>query len=94
MRPPWTERCSRPSTQGVDGQAFRDSVRDEHYVALGGGLGSMEGSAFRIGHLGSLSAPMVLGCLATVETALIRQSIPHGVGGLRAAVEHLAAADD
>ena len=79
--------------EGVDGQAFRDSVRDQHWVALGGGLGAMEGSAFRIGHLGSLNAPMVLGCLATVETALIRQSIPHGQGGLRAAVEHLAATD-
>lgn len=80
--------------EGVDGQAFRDIVRDEDYVALGGGLGSMEGGAFRIGHLGSLSAPMVLGCLATVEAALIRQAIPHGDGGLRAAVEHLAAGDD
>lgn len=79
--------------EGVDGQAFRDSVRDRHWVALGGGLGAMEGSAFRIGHLGSLNAPMVLGCLATVETALIRQAIPHGHGGLRAAVEHLAATD-
>ena len=79
--------------EGVDGQAFRDSVRDQHWVALGGGLGAMEGSAFRIGHLGSLNAPMVLGCLATVETALIRQAIPHGHGGLRAAVEHLAATD-
>ncbi len=80
--------------EGVDGQAFRDSVRDEHQVALGGGLGTMEGRAFRIGHLGSLNAPMVLGCLATVETALIRWSIPHGDGGLRAAVEHLAASHD
>lgn len=77
--------------EGIDGQAFRDYVRDEHGVALGGGLGTMEGGAFRIGHLGSLNAPMVLGCLATVETALIRKSVPHGEGGLRAAVELLAA---
>ncbi|MDJ0945903.1 MAG: aminotransferase class V-fold PLP-dependent enzyme [Kiloniellales bacterium] len=79
--------------EGVDGQDFRDYVRDAHDAALGGGLGTMEGRAFRIGHLGCLNAPMVLGCLAAVETALIRRSIPHGDGGLRAAVEHLAAAD-
>ena len=77
--------------EGIDGQAFRDSVRDEHGVALGGGLGTLDGRAFRIGHLGCLNAPMILGCLATVESALIQWSIPHGDDGLRAAVETLAA---
>lgn len=78
--------------EGLDGQAFRDEVRETFSVALGGGLGAMEGRAFRIGHLGSLNEPMILGCLAAVETALLRRGIAHGAGGLRAAIERLAAA--
>ena len=77
--------------EGVDAQAFRDFAREELKVALGGGLGPLEGKAFRIGHLGCLNEPMILGCLAGVETALLRRGIPHGEGGLRAAVESLAA---
>ena len=68
-----------------------DFTREELRVALGGGLGLLDGKAFRIGHLGCLNEPMILGCLAAVETALLRRGIPHGEGGLRAAVEHLAA---
>jgi len=33
---------------------------------------------------------MILGCLATVELQLRRQGIPHGSGGVDAAVEYLA----
>jgi len=35
--------------------------------------------------------PMVLGCLAGVEAAMQVQSVPHGRGGVEAAIASLAA---
>jgi|TARA_R110002072_G_scaffold517_1_gene3143 alanine-glyoxylate transaminase/serine-glyoxylate transaminase/serine-pyruvate transaminase len=71
---------------------LRTYVRDSLNVALGGGLAALDGQAFRIGHLGDINEPMILGCLAAVETAMTVLDIPHGKGGLRAAVDHLAVA--
>jgi alanine-glyoxylate transaminase / serine-glyoxylate transaminase / serine-pyruvate transaminase len=69
---------------------FRGQVLTETNVALGGGLARLAGSVFRIGHLGDLNEPMILGCLATVEMQLKRQGIPHGEGGVAAAIAYLA----
>lgn len=77
--------------EGIDAEEIRTYARERLGVALGGGLGKLEGQAFRIGHMGDVNAPMLLGCLGAIETALIAMGIPHGSGGLRAAVEHLAA---
>ncbi len=66
--------------------------RDELNVSLGGALGKeLEGKAFRIGHMGDINEPMILGALAAVETALRRAGTPHGAGGVDAAIEVLAA---
>lgn len=75
---------------GFDADAFRGKVLSESNVALGGGLSRLSGKVFRIGHLGDLNEPMILGCLATVEMQLKRQGIPHGEGGVAAAVSYLA----
>lgn len=77
---------------GFDANAFRGKVLSETNVALGGGLSRLNGQVFRIGHLGDLNEPMILGCLATIEMQLQRQGIPHGGGGVDAAVRSLAAA--
>jgi alanine-glyoxylate transaminase/serine-glyoxylate transaminase/serine-pyruvate transaminase len=45
---------------------------------------------FRIGHLGDLNEPMVLGAIAAVEMALELTSVPHGRGAVQAAMEYLA----
>ncbi|MGO1118837.1 pyridoxal-phosphate-dependent aminotransferase family protein [Rhodovibrionaceae bacterium A322] len=74
--------------------ALRDYARNTLNVALGGGLAALDGKAFRIGHLGDINEPMILGCLAAVETAMTVLKVPHGTGGLRAAVDHLAGSLD
>ncbi|MDE0811889.1 MAG: serine--glyoxylate aminotransferase, partial [Alphaproteobacteria bacterium] len=50
----------------------------------------LNGKVIRIGHLGDLNEPMLLGALATVELHLQRQGVPHGKGGVAAAVAYLA----
>jgi alanine-glyoxylate transaminase/serine-glyoxylate transaminase/serine-pyruvate transaminase len=40
--------------------------------------------------MGDINEGMVLGCLSTVELALVELGIPHGKNAVRAAVEFLA----
>jgi alanine-glyoxylate transaminase/serine-glyoxylate transaminase/serine-pyruvate transaminase len=75
----------------VDPDRLRTHVRETLAVSVAGGLGAMGGGAFRIGHLGDVNAPMILGCLAALETAFRELAIPHGRHGVSAAIEHLAA---
>ena len=75
--------------EGQDPEQLRSFLREELGVSLAGGLGDLGGKAFRIGHMGSVNEPMILGCLATIETAMLQLGIPH-VSGLRAAAEHIA----
>ncbi|MEO7941006.1 MAG: aminotransferase class V-fold PLP-dependent enzyme [Burkholderiaceae bacterium] len=77
-------------SDGVDVGALCTLAREQFQVALAGGLGPLHGRAFRIGHLGDINAPMVLGCLAGVQAALAVQRIPYGPGALDAAIARLA----
>ncbi|SEC53554.1 alanine-glyoxylate transaminase / serine-glyoxylate transaminase / serine-pyruvate transaminase [Rhizobiales bacterium GAS188] len=61
-------------------------------VVLGVNIGGLDGQGFRIGHMGDVSAPTILGTLAVVETALQALAIPHGKGGVDAAMAYLAEA--
>jgi alanine-glyoxylate transaminase/serine-glyoxylate transaminase/serine-pyruvate transaminase len=76
-------------TQGRDPEPLRAYCRDKCGVVLGLGIGALEGKAFRIAHMGHVNAPMVLGTLGAVEMGLMALGIPHGPGGLQAAVEYL-----
>src|SRR6516162_1566114 len=58
-------------------------------VVLGAGFGKMKGKAFRIAHMGHINAPMVLGILGVIELGLHALRIPHGQGGVQAAIEWL-----
>src|SRR6195952_1213047 len=78
--------------EGFNGDALRKAVRDRFNVSLGGGLGKLVGKIFRIGHLGDLKEPMLLGALAAVEMGLRIEGIPHGRGGVEAAMDFLAEA--
>ena len=70
---------------------LRRWCEDEAGLILGLGLGFlvpqfMEGkSVFRIGHMGHLNPPMLLGALATIDSGLKALDITHGSGALEAA---------
>jgi alanine-glyoxylate transaminase / serine-glyoxylate transaminase / serine-pyruvate transaminase len=76
-------------TQGVDPKPLLTYCREKCGVTLGVGLGALDGKGFRIAHMGHVNAPMVLGTLGSVEMGLKALGIPHGAGGVQAAVEHL-----
>ena len=76
---------------GHDAEAVRDLARERFQVALGGGLEQLKGDVFRIGHMGDLNEPMILGALGGIEAALQCLHIPHGRGGVTAAIDYLAA---
>lgn len=75
---------------GFTTDMVRDVCRDQYSVAVGGGLGHLQGRAFRIGHLGDNNEPMILGCLAAVEAGLKRIGLPIGEGGLPTAIDWLS----
>jgi alanine-glyoxylate transaminase/serine-glyoxylate transaminase/serine-pyruvate transaminase len=76
--------------EGFNGDALRKTVRDRFNVSLGGGLGKLSGTIFRIGHLGDLNEPMLLGALSAIEMAMRIDGVPHGRGGVEAAMAFLA----
>jgi alanine-glyoxylate transaminase/serine-glyoxylate transaminase/serine-pyruvate transaminase len=75
--------------EGFDADQLRAIALDRFNLSLGGGLGPLRGKLFRIGHLGDLNEPTVLGSLATVEMALDLAGVPHGKGGTQAAADYL-----
>lgn len=76
---------------GVAPDLIRQTAREQFNVSLAGGLGPFFGRVFRIGHLGDLSAPMVLGCLSAVEGTLRILNVPIGTGAIDAALDALKA---
>jgi alanine-glyoxylate transaminase/serine-glyoxylate transaminase/serine-pyruvate transaminase len=75
--------------EGCDADKVRQFALDRFNLSLGGGLGVLKGRLFRIGHLGDLNEPTVLGAIATVEMALELAGVPHGKGGVQAAADYL-----
>ena len=77
-------------TPGFDPERLRDFTRQNCGVVLGSGIGDLTGKAFRIAHMGYANAPMVLGTLGAAEVALKALGLPHGEGGVQAAMASLA----
>lgn len=77
--------------EGMSPQPLLDYCQRRCGVTLGVGINKLSGKAIRIAHMGHVNAPMVLGTLAVVEMALQALKIPHGKGGLQAAVDWLGA---
>ena len=75
--------------EGHDSDALRGVALSRFNVSLGGGLSKLSGRVFRIGHLGDLNEPMVLGTLAVVELAMRLNGVPHTPGGVDAAISNL-----
>ena len=59
-------------------------------VALAAGLGRFSGKVFRIGHLGDLNEPMILGTLSAIEMTLKKTGVAYRPGGTTAAIDYLA----
>ncbi len=75
--------------EGHNADQVRQTCLDKYNLSLGGGLDRLKGRVFRIGHMGDLNEPMVLGTIAAVEMALDLVGVPHGKGGVQAAMEYL-----
>lgn len=80
-----------------DARRLRHWCEKQGGLTLGIGLGFGEPGSddynrrFRIGHMGHQNAPMTMGALGTIQTALQALNIPHGKGALEAAGVVLAA---
>jgi alanine-glyoxylate transaminase / serine-glyoxylate transaminase / serine-pyruvate transaminase len=79
--------------EGYDADKTRQVCLDKFNVSLGGGLDRLRGRIIRIGHLGDLNEPMILGAIAAVEMALELTGVPHGRGGVQAAMDYLVSED-
>lgn len=75
--------------EGFDSNELTNHAFTKYGVSFGVGLGEMNGKAFRIGHLGSLTEVMVLSGLATIEMAMADLDYPITLGqGVAAAQEY------
>ncbi len=73
---------------GFDSNALTDHAFNAYGVSFGIGLGKLNGKAFRIGHLGSLTDVMVLSGLSAIEMAMADLNYPISLGsGVAAAQE-------
>lgn len=78
--------------EGIDANNVLKTAFYRYNTSLGTGLNKLNGRVFRIGHLGDLNEPMILGTLATVEASLRVAGVPHTPGGVNAAIVWLAEA--
>ena len=63
-------------------------------VTLGGGLGNLVDKTIRIGHMGHINAPTILGCLGSIDMALTALGRPLSRSGVGAATAALAELSD
>ena len=78
------------TTGSVDPTDLAATCRDRMGLTLGLGIGDF-GPSFRIGHMGHVNAPMILGVLGSVEAALGAIGAPVGGSGVAAAAAVIAA---
>jgi alanine-glyoxylate transaminase/serine-glyoxylate transaminase/serine-pyruvate transaminase len=79
-------------TPGRDPAALLAYTRDTWDVTVGVGIGELSGKAFRIAHMGHANAASVLATLSAIEMGLAALAIPHGAGGVQAAMAELTRA--
>ena len=74
---------------GAESQPLLDFCHKKCGVVLGTAIGDYSGRGFRIAHMGHVNAPMILGTLSVTEVGLNALGIPHGKGGVQAAIDWL-----
>ncbi len=75
--------------EGYDSNTLTDHAFNTYGVSFGIGLGELNGKAFRIGHLGSLTDVMVLSGLSAIEMAMADLNYPIELGsGVAAAQDY------
>lgn len=67
-------------TGGVDVDELRTLSQERAGLTLGTGISGFEGRAFRIGHMGHVNVPMIMGVLGTIEATLHALDAPLGGG--------------
>ena len=75
---------------GPNSNALANYCRNNFSIILGTGIGRFEGRAIRVAHMGDINESIVLATLGVIETSLIALSIPHGSGGIQAAINYFA----
>ena len=73
----------------LDAEDIRRTARDMFDVACGGGLALLANKVFRVGHMGDINDPMLLGALGGVESTLGYLGLPYE-SGLGLTAKHLA----
>ena len=76
-------------TGSIDPDELRNRAERSAGLTLGLGIGAMS-HGFRIGHMGHLNPPHVLGTLGTAEAALLAMDAPLGASGVQAATAAIA----
>jgi alanine-glyoxylate transaminase/serine-glyoxylate transaminase/serine-pyruvate transaminase len=79
-------------TGSVDGTRLQELCEERAGLTLGIGLAPYEQLSFRIGHMGHVNPPMLLGTLGTIEAALLAMDAPFGASGVAAAAAVVATA--
>ena len=79
-------------TGTIDALELARICRESMGVTLGVGIADLAGSSFRVGHMGHVNAPMVLGVLGTIESALAAMGAPVAGSGVAAAASAIGSA--
>jgi alanine-glyoxylate transaminase/serine-glyoxylate transaminase/serine-pyruvate transaminase len=74
-------------TGSIDGRELRARCEARSGLTLGIGFAVAPNNSFRIGHMGWLNPPMILGTLGTIEATLRSMNAPLGGSGVAAAAE-------
>jgi alanine-glyoxylate transaminase/serine-glyoxylate transaminase/serine-pyruvate transaminase len=77
--------------QGHDADHVREVILQRFDMSLGTGLSKLQGTVFRIGHLGHFNDLTLMGTLCGVEMGLQLAGVPIRQGGVQAALDSLAA---
>ena len=79
-------------TGDVNASELRRIAESDAGLTLGIGLDEFVDRAFRIGHMGHLNPPMILGTLGTIEATLTKMGAPISHSGVAAAAAVIGAA--
>ncbi|MFQ5739537.1 MAG: pyridoxal-phosphate-dependent aminotransferase family protein [Acidobacteriota bacterium] len=76
--------------ESVNADEVRALILDRYDLSLGAGLGKLAGKVFRIGHLGSFNALMLMAALSGIEMGMaVHGGLPFQPGGVLAAMQYL-----